>query len=44
MRWTSGDPLPSFQDSPQPASDWVEVGEELPEERSESVGREDTRN
>ena len=39
---TSGDPLPSLQGSPQPASDWVEVGEELREERSEIVGREDT--
>ena len=37
-----GDPLPLLQDSLQPVSDCVEVGEELPEERSESVGREDT--
>ena len=42
MRWTSGDPLPFPQGNPQPASDWVEVGEELREERSEIVGREDT--
>ena len=39
---TSGDPLPSLRGSPQPASDLVEVGEELREERSEIVGREDT--
>ena len=39
---TSGDPLPSLQGNPQPASDLVEVGEELQEERSEIVGREDT--
>ena len=39
---TSGDPLPWLRGSPQPASDLVEVGEELREERSEIVGREDT--
>ena len=39
---TSGDPLPSLRGSPQPALDLVEVGEELQEERSEIVGREDT--
>ena len=39
---TSGDPLPSLRGSPQPASDLVEVGEELREERSEIIGREDT--
>ena len=42
MLSTSGDPLPSLQDSPQPASNLVEVGEELREERSEIIGREDT--
>ena len=42
MLLTSGDPLPSLRDSPQPVSDLVEVGEELREERSEIVGREDT--
>ena len=42
MLLTSGDPLPSLRGSPQPVSDRVEVGEELREERSEIVGREDT--
>ena len=42
MLLTSGDPLPSLRGSAQPASDLVEVGEELREERSEIIGREDT--
>ena len=42
MLSTSGNPLPSLRGSPQPASDLVEVGEELREEGSESTGREDT--
>ena len=42
MLLTSEDPLPSLRGSPRPASDLVEVGEELREERNETEGREDT--